>query len=487
MNNYLVMIGLEMHCEISKTKTKVFSSARNGYTELPNSNIRPVDMGFPGTLPVVNKEAVKFALMASMILNCKQPEYMYFERKNYYYPDMPKNYQITQDTKPIPVGIDGYLDYECNGEKKRAIVDNIHLEEDAAASEHLSSTTLINYNRAGVPLLELVTPPCFHSADEAVAFLETMRSIYQYAGISDADSKKGQIRCDVNISIMDKNLDPTDSNNWGTKVEMKNVNTFSGVRDCINYEIERQIEAKEDGNYDEVVVQETRRWDDESGTTIRMRDKVDAIDYKYFVEPNIPKYKITKEWLEEIRKSIPELASERKEKYINEFGLSEYDAKVLVKEKMVSDYFDQTVNEGADPKLASNWITSVILGHLNKLDLTINDIFLTPKMLCGLIQKVTSGEISIKQGKEVLFKSLTEDVDPIKVVEESGMKQIGSTDEILKIVLEVLDEQPQAITQYKSGHTNIIDFLVGQVMKKTKGQANPAITRNMLIEEVGKR
>lgn len=487
MNNYLVMIGLEMHCEISKTKTKVFSSARNGYTELPNSNIRPVDMGFPGTLPVVNKEAVKFALMASMILNCKQPEYMYFERKNYYYPDMPKNYQITQDTKPIPVGIDGYLDYECNGEKKRAIVDNIHLEEDAAASEHLSSTTLINYNRAGVPLLELVTPPCFHSADEAVAFLETMRSIYQYAGISDADSKKGQIRCDVNVSIMDKNLDPTDSNNWGTKVEMKNVNTFSGVRDCINYEIERQIEAKEDGNYDEVVVQETRRWDDESGTTIRMRDKVDAIDYKYFVEPNIPKYKITKEWLEEIRKSIPELANERKEKYINEFGLSEYDAKVLVKEKMVSDYFDQTVNEGADPKLASNWITSVILGHLNKLDLTINDIFLTPKMLCGLIQKVTSGEISIKQGKEVLFKSLTEDVDPIKVVEESGMKQIGSTDEILKIVLEVLDEQPQAITQYKSGHTNIIDFLVGQVMKKTKGQANPAITRNMLMEEVEKR
>mgnify|MGYP004538646195 FL=1 len=487
MNNYLVMIGLEMHCEISKTKTKVFSSARNGYTELPNSNIRPVDMGFPGTLPVVNKEAVKFALMASMILNCKQPEYMYFERKNYYYPDMPKNYQITQDTKPIPVGIDGYLDYECNGEKKRAIVDNFHLEEDAAASEHLSSTTLINYNRAGVPLLELVTPPCFHSADEAVAFLETMRSIYQYAGISDADSKKGQIRCDVNVSIMDKNLDPTDSNNWGTKVEMKNVNTFSGVRDCINYEIERQIEAKEDGNYDEVVVQETRRWDDESGTTIRMRDKVDAIDYKYFVEPNIPKYKITKEWLEEIRKSIPALANERKDKYINEFGLSEYDAKVVVKEKAVSDYFDETVNEGADPKLASNWLTSVILGHLNKLELTINDIYLTPKMLCELIKKVTSGEISIKQGKEVLFKSLTENIDPIKIVEESGMKQIGSSDEILKVVLEVLDEQPQAITQYKSGRTNIVDFLVGQVMKKTKGQANPAITRNMLIEKIEER
>ena len=208
MDNYLVMVGLEMHCEISETKSKVFSSARNGYTELPNSNIRPVDMAFPGTLPVVNKEAVKKSLMASMILNCKQPEYMYFERKNYYYPDLPKGFQITQETKPAPVGIYGKLEYECNGEMKTALINNLHLEEDAAASEHIGSSTLINYNRAGVPLLELVTEPCFHSADEAVAFLETMRSIYQYAGISEADSKKGQIRCDVNVSIMDKNLDP---------------------------------------------------------------------------------------------------------------------------------------------------------------------------------------------------------------------------------------------------------------------------------------
>ena len=277
MDNYLIMIGLEMHCEISETKSKVFSSAENSYKDLPNSNIRPIDMGFPGTLPVVNKEAVKMALMTSMILNCQQPGYIYFERKNYYYPDMPKNFQITQETKPIPVGIYGQLEYECKGEKKIATIDNLHLEEDAAASEHLGSVTHIDYNRAGVPLLELVTTPCFHSADEAVAFLETMRSIYQYAGISEADSKKGQIRCDVNVSIMDKNLDASDSKNWGTKVEIKNVNTFSGVRDAINYEIERQIEAKEDENYDEVVVQETRRWDDESCTTIRMRTKYSKI------------------------------------------------------------------------------------------------------------------------------------------------------------------------------------------------------------------
>ena len=486
MGKYKALIGLEMHCEISETNTKVFSPSANSYSDIPNSNVSPIDMAFPGILPVVNKEAVRKALMASMILNCKQPKYIYFERKNYYYPDLPKGFQLTQETKPAPVGIYGELKFDVNGEEKIVRVNNIHLEEDAASLDHHARTSTIDYNRAGVPLLELVTYPDLHSAEEAVRFLETMRTIYQYAGISEADSKKGQIRCDVNISIMDSDLDESIEENWGTKVEIKNVNSFGGVRDAINYEIERQIELKEEGTYDEMQ-QQTRRWDEESGTTIYMRSKVDAIDYKYFVEPNIPKIKLSEEWLEEIRNSIPELANERKEKYMNQFGLSLYDANVLVKEKSVSDYFDETVSNGADPKLASNWITSVILGHLNKLELSITDIFLTPNMLCGLIKKVTSGEISIKQGKEVLFKSLTEDVDPIKVVEESGMKQIGSADEIKLVVLEVLEEQPQSIEQYKSGRTNIVDFLVGQVMKKTKGQANPAITRNMLIEEIEKR
>lgn len=487
MDNYLVMIGLEMHCEISETKSKVFSSAENSYKGLPNSNIRPIDMGFPGTLPVVNKEAVKMALMASMILNCKQPKYIYFERKNYYYPDMPKNFQITQETKPAPVGIYGELEYNCNGETKKAYINNIHLEEDAASSEHLGSVTQIDYNRAGVPLLELVTEPCFHSADEAVSFLETMRSIYQYAGISEADSKKGQIRCDVNISIMDKNLDSKDPSNWGTKVEIKNVNSFGGVRDAIQYEIERQIEAKEDGNYDEIIEQETRRWDEESGTTIRMRSKVDAIDYKYFVEPNIPKFKLSKEWLEEIRKSIPELASDRKEKYINVYGISDYDATILVKEKKVADYYEETIKLGVNPKASSNWITSVILGHLNKFDLNINDIYLTPKMLVELIKLIEDGKISSKQAKEVLHESLTENKEPIKIVEEKGMKQIGDTDTINKVIREVLEEQPASIEQYKNGRTNIVDFLVGQVMKKTRGQANPAMTRSMMIEEIERR
>ena len=338
MEKYKVLIGLEMHCEISETKSKVFSSARNSYSEIPNSNIRPVDMAFPGTLPVVNKEAVKKALMASIILNCKQPEYIYFERKNYYYPDLPKGFQITQETKPAPVGIYGSLTYDVNGIEKTVRINNIHLEEDAASSNHFSRYSTIDYNRAGVPLLELVTEPDLHSAEEAVAFLETMRTIYQYAGISEADSKKGQIRCDVNVSIMNADKDEKDPKNWGTKIEIKNVNSFGGVRDAINYEIERQIEAKEDGTYDQME-QQTRRWDEESATTIYMRSKVDAIDYKYFVEPNIPKFKLSQEWIKEISDSIPELANSRRDRYKNEYHLSDYDATILVKEKAVSDYF----------------------------------------------------------------------------------------------------------------------------------------------------
>lgn len=483
---YKALIGLEMHCEISETKTKVFSSAKNSYSEIPNSNIRPLDMAFPGTLPVVNKEAVKKALMASIILNCKQPEYLYFERKNYYYPDLPKGFQITQETKPAPVGIYGSLTFECNGEEKTIRINNIHLEEDSASSNHFSRYSTIDYNRAGVPLLELVTEPELHSADEAVTFLETMRTIYQYAGISEADNKKGQIRCDINVSIMDIDKDEKDPKNWGTKIEIKNVNSFSGVRDAINYEIDRQIKAKEDGTYD-TMEQQTRRWDEETATTIYMRSKVDAIDYKYFVEPNIPKFKLSKEWIEEIKKSIPELAQSRKEKYINEYNLSNYDATILVKEKPISDYFEETVNLGSDPKMASNWITSIILGYINKNDLTINELYLTPIMLNDLIKLVSDEKISTKQGKEVLYRSLDEKKVPSKIVEEEGMKQIGGTDEILKVVTEVINEHMEAIDQYKNGRTNIVDFLVGQVMKKTRGQANPAMARSMMIEEIEKR
>lgn len=483
---YKVMVGLEMHCEISETNTKVFSGAANQYTDKPNVNIRPVDMAFPGTLPVVNKEAVRKSLMASMILGCKQPEYIYFERKNYYYPDLPKGFQITQETKPAPIGIYGKLKFECNGEEKEVRVNNLHLEEDAASSDHMARTSKINYNRAGVPLLELVTEPDIRSADEAVAFLETMRSIYQYAGISEADSKKGQIRCDVNVSLMDASKDESNPENWGTKIEIKNVNSFGGVRDAINYEIERQTDLIESGEYDKME-QQTRRWDEESGTTIFMRSKVDAIDYKYFVEPNIPKIKLSQDWLEQIRKEIPKLANERKETYINEYGISNYDATILVKEKPVADFYEEAIKLGADHKSASNWITTNLLGSLNKLELTINDITLTPEMLASLIKLVEDKEISSKQAKEVFAECLTSGKTPKEVVKEKGMMQMSDTSEIVRIANEVLDENPDVIEQYKKGRTNVVDFLVGQIMKKTRGTANPTIARSTMAEEIEKR
>lgn len=488
MTKYKALIGLEMHCEISETKTKVFSSAINGSKsadkDLPNCNIRPIDMGFPGTLPVVNKEAVKKALIASIILKCKQPEYIYFERKNYYYPDMPKNYQITQETKPAPIGIYGELTYECKEATKTVRINNIHLEEDAAAQDHYDYYSTINYNRAGVPLLELVTEPDFHSADEAVSFLETMRSIYQYAGISEADSKKGQIRCDVNVSIMEDDLDETDPNNWGTKVEIKNVNSFGGVRDAINYEIERQIELKSDGKYDEME-QQTRRWDEETLSTIYMRSKVDAIDYKYFVEPNIPKFKLSNTWLEEIKKSIPELAPQRKEKYINNYGLTNYDAKIIVKEKDIADFYEETISLGANPKLSSNWVTTNILGYLNKNDLTIKDIYLTPKMLVDLINLIETGKISSKQSKDVFLKAIEEKKEPEVVVKELGMSQITDENELLNIVKEVLKENNKQVEEYKH-QPRLLDYFIGQMMKKTKGKANPTLSSKLLKQELDK-
>lgn len=472
MGKYNVTIGLEMHCEISQTNSKVFSSARNDYSNLANTNIRPIDMGFPGTLPVLNKECVRMSLMMSQILNCRQPEYMYFERKNYYYPDMPKNFQITQNPPEDCVGMDGYLDiFREDGSKFRVGIDNIHLEEDAASMNHLYDTSVIDYNRAGVPLLELVTEPCLHSAEDAVTFLEYVRSIYQYCGISEADSKKGQIRCDVNISI-------SEDDTLGTKVEVKNINSFSGVHDAIIYEIKRQSELKEQGRYLEVE-QETRRFDEESGTTIHMRSKVDALDYKYFVEPNLPRFKINKEWLEEIRNSIPELPYERKDKYINTYNLSLYDTTILIKEKDISDYFEECVKLGIDAKSACNWVTVNIIGYLNKNELSIKDLYLTPEMLKFIIDHINDGTISSKQAKEIFFKVLEEKKEPKEFISKEN-SQISDTNELEKIIDEILANSEKQIEEYKNGKTNLFDYFVGQVMKNTRGKANPVITKELL-------
>ncbi len=473
---YKAVIGLEFHCEM-KSNTKVFSNARNSFSKVSNENVAPIDMAFPGTLPVVNKTCVKKALMMSMILNCRQPEYMEFDRKNYYYPDLPKGYQLTQFFNPV--GVDGKIEIDVNGTKKEVLIHDIHLEEDAASLDHYYNTSTIDYNRAGVPLLELVTEPCLYSADEALAFLEHIKSIYEYTDISECDTKKGQIRADVNVSIMDEN-----DIEFGTKVEVKNVNSFDAIRKTINYEIKRQSELKDAGRYDEVV-QETRRWDDESGTTIHMRSKADAIDYKYFTEPNIPKYKITKELLDEIRSKIPVLAYERKQKYINEYVLSDYDAGVLTKNKKISDYFDSCIRLGSDAKSACNWITTRIMGELNKSEEnTIEDLFITPEMLSELIKLINDKKITNNQGKEVFTHMLEEHLTPLEIVKKYDMGVLEDSNLIESLVNEVISENEKAITDYHNGRTNMLDYLVGQVMKKSKGKANPVEAKEKLLEKI---
>ena len=311
---YKAVIGLEMHCEL-KSNAKVFSPSRNAYSEVPNSHVNAIDLAFPGVMPVVNRKCVKDSIKMAMVLNCRVPEYMMFDRKNYFYPDLPKGYQLTQFT--VPVGVHGHVDIPYEGGILPVDIHDIHLEEDAASMDHLENTSVIDYNRGGVPLLELVTEPCLHSAKEAVAFLEFMRSAYQYCDVSEADSKKGQIRCDVNVSIMDE-----DAEELGTRVEIKNVNSFGNVHDAIVYEIKRQSDLKDAGRYDEVV-QETRRFDEENGRTVHMRSKEDAVDYKYFVEPNIPRYRITPEWKESIRREIPRLSHERRKAYMDAYGFND--------------------------------------------------------------------------------------------------------------------------------------------------------------------
>ena len=475
MTKYRAKIGLEMHCEITETNTKAFSSGRNSYEDMANVNVSPVDMAFPGTLPVVNVEAVRMALLLSMILKCEQPKHFYFERKNYYYPDLPKGFQITQETKPIPAGIYGEVEYLHNDEIKKVRINNLHLEEDSASLDHFDKISCINYNRAGVPLLELVTEPDLNNADEAVAFLENMRSIYQYAGISEADSKKGQIRCDVNVSIMDSNLEDKPEN-YGTRVEIKNVNSFSGVRDAINYEIKRQTELLENGG---MIEQETRRWDEETGTTIYMRSKVDAIDYKYFVEPNIPKFKVTDEWLNEIRKDIPELALSRRIKYINEYGLSSYDADILIKEKNIADYFEECIKLGIDAKIATNWINGLISEYINKNHMNIKDFYLSPAFLNQIITELNKGTISSKQAKEIFAKSIEEKKEP-KTYMTKDNAQISDKNVLEEIIHKILANNETNVQEYKNGRTNLFDYFVGQVMKETRGKANPGLVKEIL-------
>ena len=473
---YKVVIGLEVHCEL-ETKSKNFSPAPNMFTESHNINVATVDLGLPGILPVANKEAARRALFTAMALHCETPDEVIFDRKNYYYPDLPKGYQITQNTKPM--GINGYLDILVNGHIKRVDIHDLHLEEDTASLEHYPKYSLIDYNRSGIPLMEIVTEPCMESADEAVTFLEDLRDVFLYLGVSEARSNYGQMRCDVNISLM-KDTDTE----LGTKVEMKNINAFNNVRAAIEYEIKRQSEILNRG---EKVVQETRRIA-EDGKTYSMREKVDAVDYKYFIEPNIPSTPITDDFLYELKSELPELKLDRYFKYIEKYNISEYDATILSKERSVADYFESVISSGCDVSLAVNFVTTTILSTINKLDIKIDELFITPDMLSGVINYVSSGKMSLDAAKKLLYKAIDEKVDPNELIKKESLVQINDKDELLTLIRSCMDENLEVVRQYvEDGNMSAGNFFIGQVMKKSNRQANPNISKELIFEELERR
>jgi len=473
---YKVVIGLEVHCELT-TKTKNFSSAPNKFSEYPNEYVATTDLGLPGILPVANKEAVRKALKTAMALHCETPEEVIFDRKNYFYADLPKGYQITQNTKPM--GVNGYFDILVDGKIKRVDIHDLHLEEDTASLEHFPKYSLIDYNRSGVPLIEIVTEPCLHSADEAVTFFEELRDLFIFLEVSEAKSNYGQMRCDVNISLMEEG-----AKELGTKVEMKNINATASIRQAIEYEIKRQSELLSKG---EKIVQETRRIG-EDGKTYSMREKVDALDYKYFIEPNIPSTPITDELKYELKKEIPELKLERYLRYIEELKIDEYNASILSKDRSISDYFEEVLSYDTDIDLSVNFMTSTVLGTLNKLEITIDDFFITPKMLSEVIKRVYDGQISLDHARKILYEAIDKKQDPIELIEKQNLHQIDDEEELLKLITGLMDENKEIVRQYvEEGNMGAINFFIGQTMKKSNRQANPNKSKDLIIKELERR
>lgn len=473
---YKVTIGLEVHVELN-TKSKMFSPSVNSYDKNINTNISVIDFAFPGTLPTVNKEAVNKSISLAVALNTDISPYLMFDRKNYYYPDLPKGFQITQMTKPL--GKNGYLEIINEERTKKIFIHQLHIEEDAASLDHKNNYSVINYNRVGVPLVEIVTEPCIESVDEAINFLETLRNVIRYLNISDADQTKGQIRCDVNISLRKK-----ESDELGVRAEVKNVNSFQSVREALEYEIKRQTECLNNGIE---IKRETRRFSPDDKKTYSLREKADALDYKYYVEPNIPKLDIEPSLIENIKANMVILPTERMKKYIQEYGLSYREARALIKEKEISDLFDRTVGLGSSPKEVSNWITMKLTEYLNKNTLEFNEISITPEMLNELISLINNKIISNEQAKKVFEVMMSESKMPKIIVKELGMEQITDEQEIIKIINEVLDNNLDAVNTYKEGKTNIIGFLMGQVLKNSGGKINPGLASKILSIEIQKR
>ena len=467
---YEPVIGLEIHSEL-KTATKIFCGCATTFGAEQNTHTCPVCLGLPGVLPTINRRVVEFAIKAGLATNCKINKYSKFDRKNYYYPDLPKNWQTSQ--YDLPIAYEGQVEIEVDGERKIVRLTRIHMEEDAGKLVHTSN---VDYNRTGVPLIEIVSEPDMHSAAEARAYMEKIKSILEYIDVSNCRMEEGNLRADINVSLR-----PVGSEKLGTRTEMKNINSFKALEDAINYEIERQAEVLDDGG---TIIQETRTWNPEKGITQSMRSKENANDYRYMPEPDLPPIITTDEEIENFRKSLPELPDARRNRLINDLGLSEYDAGIITSSRAMAEYFDTVVANGADAKLAANWIMSDLSKNLNAENLTIENSPVDAKRLAEMILLIQKGTISGKIAKTVFVEMWKSQDSPEKIVKDKGLVQITDTSAIEKIVDEVISNNQKAVEEYRAGKKKAIGSLVGQIMKATKGKANPQMVNELLTKKL---
>lgn len=473
---YEAIIGLEVHAELS-TKTKIYCGCSTEFGGQSNNHVCPICLGLPGSLPQLNKKVVESAIKAGLALNCSITKLGRMDRKNYFYPDCPKNYQITQDEYPICH--DGYIEIELeNGDKKKIEIERIHIEEDAGKLLHTEAGTLVNFNRAGVPLIEIVSRPDLRSAQEAVLYLTKLKSILSCLEISDCKMEEGSLRCDVNVSIR-----RVGTEKLGVRTEIKNMNSFKSLEKAISYEYTRQVEQIESG---EEMHQFTRRWDAETGMTQIMRSKEMANDYRYFPEGDLVTINISDSWIEEIRNTISELPFEKAERFIREYKIPKYDAMVLTLSMEMADFFDETAKISKDPKAASNWLMGDVSRLMNEKVLSVSELKFSPKMLSSIIKLINSGSISNNIGKKVLEEMFETGKNPDVIIEEKGLIQNNNEEDILKIVQKILGDNPKLVEDFKAGKKRALGFVVGLIMKETKGKANPIIVNKLVGQELNK-
>ncbi|MFN4245740.1 MAG: Asp-tRNA(Asn)/Glu-tRNA(Gln) amidotransferase subunit GatB, partial [Brevinematia bacterium] len=470
---YEPVIGLEVPIQLN-TKSKLFCSCSTEFGATPNSNTCPICMGYPGVLPRLNSEALYKAIMVGLALNCKVAEFTKFDRKSYFYPDLPKGYQISQ--YDMPLNYEGYLEFEMpDGSNKKVRILRAHLEEDAGKLIHSESgnESYVDLNRAGVPLVEIVSYPDMFSVDEAYYYLETLRNTIKYIDVSDVNMEEGSLRVDANVSVR-----PKGSNKLGTKVEIKNMNSFNFLKKALEYEIKRQISILEKGDK---VVQETRLFDVESGKTYTMRTKEEAEDYRYFPDPDLPPVVISKELIEKIKENLTELPYQKYKRFISQYKLPSYDARILTQDKNLANYFEDAIRSFlGEPKKISNWIMSEVMRYLNEKGIEISSFNVSPVYISELLNMVEDGTISIKIAKDIFPEMIDTGKSPYQIVKEKNITQVSDSSEIEKICTEVIKENPKEVEKYKSGKTNVLGFLVGQVMKKTQGKANPKLVNEIL-------